>query len=419
MPRTKSEPDEIEMIASAYLAGENYKQTLIATTLGISQAAVSRHLARARLNYFREEVRFLSEKVAPEIMQRVLQRVSRNDLAEKLDRFAKLHGRRAPVLRVFTCPTSSPAGSAIKDELSGLPVSAERNPVRWKRMAELSRFAAPYIRDLILRSKVCGVTWGGMLSQIAIALQGLSIAPPWKEDGAAIEIVPLSGEPLGDAPTTFSSSSVAEAMGLVVNGPQYHGHSLAMVPAFVPDKFSKAQTAGVWKLIGLVPAYAHIFGKSRRHRDEHCFAFHLDMVLTSVGPSTSPLGFGRGRLFQTGNLKKEDLQKLVIGDMGGVCFERSGLTAAQRDRLAGVAGRWTGWSRGDLDRCADRAAASDPFNGPPGIVVVSVGRERAQFLLDAVALGRVNHLIIDDELQQEMEKLLAERLPAEPSAPDR
>ncbi len=418
MPRSRGTPDDVEMIAAAYLAGQNRRQIEIAAMLGISQAAVSRYLSRARHQYLREEVRFLGDTVPPETMQRVLQRVSRNKLSERLERFANRMGRRAPLLRVFTCATHSLSEAAAKEESAA--GASERNSVRWKRMAELSRQAAPYIRDLILRSRNCGVTWGGMLSQMAVALQELSIAPPWREDQGRIEIIPLSGEPLGDQPTTYSSSSIAHSIGLAANGADYNAPSLAMVPAFIPDNFEEAQRSGVWRLIRLVPAYAQIFGKvHRRQPGEQPLIDNLDMVLTSVGPATRPLGFGRGRLFATGNLKMDDMQKLVIGDMGGVCFERPGLTEAQRGKLDGVAERWTGWRREHLDRCASRANGNDPFHGPPGIVIASVGRERAEFLLSAVAAGCVNHLIVDDELCAEMEKLLLARETEAQNRPDK
>jgi DNA-binding transcriptional regulator LsrR (DeoR family) len=388
MPRIKSGLDELDMVTAAYLAGEGWKQTEIAKTLRTNQAAVSRLLVLARKRYLREEVRFLQETVSPETMQKVMQRVSRNKLSEKLKDLAVRAGHRGPVLRVFHCDA---------------PVSE-----RWQRMGELSRQAAPYIRDLILRSKVCGVTWGGMLSQVVSAVQDLSMAPPWKED--KIEIIPLGGEPLGDGPTTYSSSSLAHELGAAVNGPEYYARSLAMVPAFIPDDFEEDEIRGVWRLIGLVPAYKQIFGTRKLgERDQQAMANDLDMVLTSVGPAHRLFGFGRGRLIATGNLKLEDLQKLAIGDMGGVCFERAGLTKRQRVKLEGVAARWTGWSRRDLDRCVARANAVDPFQGPPGIAVISIGKDRAEFLLEAVALGRVNHLLIDDELQVEMERLLATR----------
>jgi len=377
------------MITAAYLAGENWKQKEIAEALLMSQAAVSRLLAHARKEYLREEVRFLREKVSPEMMRNVMQRASRNTLSGKLNQLAARAGYRGPVLRVFRCTESASD--------------------RWKRMGELSRHAAPYIRDLILRSNVCGITWGGMLSQVVTAIQGLSMVRPWKE--VDIEIIPLSGEPLGDDPTTYSSSSLAHDLGAAVNGPTYYARSLAMVPAFIPDDFEKNQISGVWRLIGLVRAYAEIFGTRKRgEREEKAMVNNLDMVLTSVGPADHPLGFGRGRLFATGNLKLEELQNLVIGDMGGVCFERPRLTKGQRLKLEGVAGRWTGWSRRDLDGCSARAAACDPHQGPPGIAVISMGEDRAEFLLEAVALGTINHLIIDDALQAEMERLLDARL---------
>jgi DNA-binding transcriptional regulator LsrR (DeoR family) len=56
--------------------------------------------------------------------------------------------------------------------------------------------------------------------------------------------------------------------------------------------------------------------------------------------------------------------------------------------------------------CAARARRyADLLAAPPGVVIISGGRERAQFIYEIVKRGLVNHLIIDDELEKEMEAI--------------
>lgn len=386
MPRSDHSDTSLNLLTAAFLVGDGMKQIDIARVLGVSQAAVSRLIRQARGNYLKEEVRFLREKVPPDTIKQILHRTSRHSLALRLDALAQSSaGVRGPVLRCFPC--SAPPGRGME------------------RMTELARLAAPWIREMVLRSNSFGVTWGGMLSRVVAAQRALSIAPPWKQP--PVEVIPLSGEPLGDSPTTFSSSSIAHELGIIVNGDSYNARSLAMVPAFVPDGFTREQTAGVWRLIGLVKSHAGIFGPHNSSRSPAPpLAARLDMILTSVGSAQRPLGHGKGRLFETGNLKIRELRRLVVGDMGGVLFPRAHLTREQQAKLDAVAARWTGLTIEHLKACSRRAHDQpDPFGGPPGVVVICAGAERAPFLIEAVKQGVINHLIVDDELQEELDRL--------------
>ena len=119
-----------------------------------------------------------------------------------------------------------------------------------------------------------------------------------------------------------------------------------------------------------------------------------------------------GKLFESSDLKIDELAKLVVGDMGGVLFPRDRLTPKQKQKLETVAARWTGVTVDHLKRCSRRAHDQPhSFNGPPGVVVICVGKARAPFLLEAVKQGIVNHLIIDDELQEELDKISREQYP--------
>jgi DNA-binding transcriptional regulator LsrR (DeoR family) len=390
MPRAKDRDSEFDELTAAYMAAQGEKQIAIAHTLDLSQAAVSRLLEKARHKYLHQELRFIDKDLSAETMERIRRRASRRPSNDALNRILQFGRARGPSLWVFPCeaPPDKP------DE----------------RMEELSRHAARHIRDLIQRSKCFGVTWGGMVSSVARALRDLSLPAPWSERGN-IDVIPLSGEPLGNDPTTYSSSSIAHVLGQVINGEKYYARSLAMVPAFVPEGFEPKEVAGVWRLIGLVKSHAEIFGPhGARAGAGDSEADRVDMILTSVGPAERPLGFGRGTL--VGKTSIRDLPQLVVGDMGGVCFPKRALTPSQKASLETVAERWTGLSRRHIEQCARRAfGEKSASTGPPGVVVVSVGRKRAPFLLEAIRLGLINHLIVDDELQDGLEQAVKARYP--------
>src|SRR5262249_41641579 len=122
----------------------------------------------------------------------------------------------------------------------------------------------------------------------------------------------------------------------IVNGEQYNAPSLSMVPAFIPEGFGKQETFGVWRLIELVKSYDLIFSKSVSKKSDAPMADRLEMILTSVSPADRPLGFGKGRLFETGSVTIEELQELVMGDMGGVCFPRPNLGRQATQKLESV-----------------------------------------------------------------------------------
>src|SRR5208283_2687727 len=132
---------EVEMLAVAHLTGEGKRPREIATTFEINPVSVSRHLRRARKEYLREHVCFLHDKVPRQVMDEVRQRVTNKALQDQINQLAKRYGNDREIsVRVFAC------GPSTDDR---------------ERMAELGKIAAPVIRNLLLRSKSCGVTWGG------------------------------------------------------------------------------------------------------------------------------------------------------------------------------------------------------------------------------------------------------------------
>lgn len=381
---------EIDKLAAAFLAGEGKRQSAIAAILGLSQAVVSRMLKEAKDTYYREQIQFIRESVNHDEHMQILERIGRNDLAERLSGLSQRHAnRRGPLVRVF---------------------SGDKGANEREKTAHFARQAAPYVKGLFDRASSCGVTWGGMLFNMVAALRALAVPPPWAD--RVLEIVPLSGEPLGDDPTSFSSSILSHDLGKLANGENYNARSLGMVPAFIPERdqrgsrFKAPEEEVIWRFIGLVRSYDEIFGTPGKEISERRpVAESLDMILTSVGPADRPLGFINGRLLETGKVTTEELMELIFGDIGGVCIPRPGLSARQRARLESVTNRWTGLKCDHLEACATRAAEGDPLSGKPGVVVISRGADRAQCVYEAVKRGLINQLVIDEELAQDLDQI--------------
>jgi len=386
-------PDaELKMLAAAFLAGRGHAQKEIAEILDLSQATVSRMLEQARREEFlRSEIRFAEEKLDLSTLQRVRQVTQRRELDEQLTRLAtRLALPGKPELLVFS------SGDQTQENID-------------KRLLTFSRHAAPYIKELIACSHFCGVTWGSTVWNLVGGLRNLYARPPWAN--REITFVPLSGEPLGSLPTSHSSSSLANELAKCVNGEAHTALSISMVPAFIPQGFTKAQLEGVWKLIRLVDAYDQIFAAARKETKP--LVQRCDMILTSIGPAAKPLGYGGGgKLFETGNLKIEVLRKIVLGDMGGVCFPRPDLTKPEREIVRNINERWTGVKQEHLMSCAQRAFASKLESPIPGIVVAAIGAEKADFIFEAIMMGVINHLIIDETLEKRLIQLVSKALTA-------
>jgi hypothetical protein len=103
---------------------------------------------------------------------------------------------------------------------------------------------------------------------------------------------------------------------------------------------------------------------------------------------------------------------MVVGDIGGVCLPKSNLTQNQADQFAAMERRWTGVTRKHLEKCAKRAANATTGGkaAPPGVIVVAIGRNKAGCIFEAIKAGLVNHLIVDQDVEAELSKLVADAL---------
>ena len=105
-------------------------------------------------------------------------------------------------------------------------------------------------------------------------------------------------------------------------------------------------------------------------------------------------------------LNIRELQKLVLGDISGVFIPRPDLSASQRVKLKNLSKRWTGIKLEHLKNCSLSSFSSDPLKGKPGIVVVAIAKNKARFIYEGAKLNLINRLVIDDDLEEELERLV-------------
>jgi DNA-binding transcriptional regulator LsrR (DeoR family) len=382
------------------MAARGVQQREIAVRFNVTQTTVSRRVTLA-LN--RGELR-RSTEVDRSFFDDATWREAERESAvpppvqERLTKLATGRGAQHPV-RVRVYPVEE-AGGGVGD-IEG--------PTR-----QLGHAVARDVLEMLVGgTRICGLSWGHTIGRV---VDGIASLKPRPLGGGALTVVPLCGDPLArDADPSYSSSVLVQRLGDTLGLNVRTNLSLAMLPAFLPGDFAAREVDVVWKLIGKMQAYQTVFGgRETRSADtvatsrtaDH-YAARLDMVLTGISAAGSPLGGGRGPLFESGGLKEATFLNLVLADIGGVLIPRGPLRAGQKSTLSQVKARWTGLSEEELRGCAERAARAAGSHPPPGVVVVALGRNKAQPLLEAVERRWVNQLLVDPELAEE----LARRLP--------
>jgi len=380
--------DELEIQAAAYLSSHNHTQKEIADFLSLSQPVVSRVVKRAREEGYLKETgpEFVRTNISEQRMLEIQARIAPRKLANELNEFAiKNDLPFIPAVRVFPTPYLSSSKETFT-----------------LRTEDFGRVAAGYAAELLLRSRGCvGVSWGTTVANLATGISANCRVAARKPN--PIMFVPLCGEPLGLTGTHFSASTLAAKLDGVLNGGTTHSHSLAAVPALIPKTFSTNEISIIRKLIGHVEAYKKIFaGASRRNIHEEPLIDKLDTILASVGAAETTLGWGHDELGRTAGFNRSDLKELIIGDISGVLIPKPKLRDADKKKLIRIEERWTGIREDHIRNCALRAKRDKTT----GVIVSTIGRNKAAIVLECVKRGLINHLLIDQDLADELVRLL-------------
>lgn len=373
----------LQVAAAGYLKYCGKKQVEIARILGVTDPQVSKLVRQAR------GARFLVD--AP--------RFQRLDLtADEVRALEDLATADTDVRSRFQS-----LAMAAGVEVFSTHIAAGLGPHRKTAPAQyLERFGAgiaDHVGNLIRSAGSCGVSWGGTVQAVVGSLRVRS-AREGSRGRRATRFIPVVGEPLGGVPTSESSSTLAQALTEIFGrsgGPP--ALSLGAVPALVPTEFSATEVQAVDKLIGFVRAYKLIFGKGSP------LIGRLDAILTSVGPSDQPLGMAGARYLKSAGFESVRLRGLAFGDISGVLLRKTGTSPADLALLAELDRAWKGIKEEHIRKCA-RAATK---RNRPGVIVVAAGRKKAATVVAAVERGLVNHLVIDEGLAEEADRVFRAR----------
>jgi DNA-binding transcriptional regulator LsrR (DeoR family) len=391
MPRSRPNRKDFNAQRAAYLFAEHgLAQGEIGRMLGgLSQSVVSRLLKHAEeRKWLERRYRFIPEGLPAERLEYLRRLVEPNQLIDRLSAVESRTGVRVRDVHVVDSGSTGTSAKAIA-----------------QRQSRFGRAGARTVADLLLRSDVFGVTWGRTISHVVDALREIA---PVRATGRAIRFVPVCGEPQHEKSNPDTSSHLAERLHVLLRA-SIPGRpaSLTGVPALIPRRFRGSDARGIRKFVEAAASYREIFG------DRAPLIGQVDSLLTSAGPAERPMGFVNEELRSAGSvsprpLTKEQLAKLVVGDIGGVLLPRRDLDAAARREVAALNNMWTGVKREHLERIATQAARTNR----PGVIVASFGGvDRAEIVAEAVRCGLVNELIIDRQLADALTKVLAAPAP--------
>lgn len=366
---------------AAYLrAQHNYSQEEIGRILGgVSQSHVSRLLAHAaEAGWLVTEMRFDDSSISPEVMRELRELLEPRKLVAILDGIRAKTGRVVPNVRAFDSGSDSPAAGAFEI-----------------RLRRFGRRAAGRLEELLRSSSTVAVTWGRTVSSL---IDGLAAQNRTFNFERSPLFVPVTAELVTLAAPDYSSSLLVARLDALVNGDRGEQLRMVGVPAFIPRRYNAAKTRAIREYILDTASYRRIFAGVAP------LVTMIDMVITSAGSATRPLGGAMDEILSVAEISAAELTRLIIGDIGGVLIPRPGLSSEDDDLVEEINAMWTGITKQHMSRLALRAGMR---SGASGVVLVAIGRQRAEVVAGLIELEMVNELIIDWDLAEALEALLS------------
>jgi DNA-binding transcriptional regulator LsrR (DeoR family) len=375
---------EQRIIEAAYLYGhQRLQQADIAKHFRCSQSQVSRMLKQASAKgWLKTEIRFVEDGIPIEIREKLHRLLEPEDLLKGLEKVAKDNKVGVPRLRVFD------SGSEATDREDYT-----------LRLEKFSRVAARRIEDILRHATTIGITWGETLHYL---INGLASVSPFPRQGFSSKVIaPLCGEVRSVGyPIDYSSTTLANHLQQVMNiDRDAEQLSLTGVPAFISRWFPESKKDVLKEYVQETASYRRIF------EGDDALAGRLDVILTSIGSAESSFASkSNAEILKAGKIEVEDLERVLIGDLGGVLIPKPELESEDRDLVKELNEMWTGIKLQDLKRIAKVASTSDGG----GIVVVAIGKQKAAVLYETIRLGLVNEALIDQDLANKLRRIMAD-----------
>ncbi|HOC56184.1 MAG TPA: hypothetical protein PKI20_11230 [Verrucomicrobiota bacterium] len=299
---------------------------------------------------------------------------------------------------------------------------------------EFIHAAAVHVCHLLRKAQLLGLMWG---RTVHLLVENIRACGEHLDHDAFRDIVcvPLCRDPthlMNERRLEFSASWLAGELERALRRPAAYRPAnpcLIGVPAYLSRAVregAKEDGGSLFKHLHAIPGYQVILGRDPARPQR--LADKVDSVIMGAGiigpeyaqwsperpdfPATGDLI--AERLLQEEDVRKEDLARLIFGDVGGVLLERPDLGAKDHATVESLNAGWTGLKESDLQRIA--AAASDKG---AGIVLVASSAAKAEVLLAAIQRGLVNRIIVDMSLKErlvELARAAASKAGAKPAA---
>lgn len=292
--------------------------------------------------------------------------------------------------------------------------------------SEFIHGAALHVCHLLERAKRLGLMWGRtvhlLVENIKACGENLD-----RDALGGIECVPLCGDPihlLNQRKLEYSASWLAVELERALRRPSAYRAAnpcLIGVPAYLSSAVregARADGGGLASFLHEIPGYEAIFGRNPGQRLR--LADEVDTVIMGagiIGPECELWSPARPDVASTGDfiaerllqekIRKDDLARLVFGDVGGVLLEKPSLSPAERKTVDLLNDGWTGMREADLRRIAQAAGR----NGSGGVILVASSAAKAEVLLAAILRGLVNQIVVDEPLKARLVELAAKLQP--------
>jgi hypothetical protein len=374
--------DQRAQCAAYMRAIHNMSQTEIGHVLGgLSQPQVSRLLAHAENeNYLVIEQRFASDLFSDDWIRQIDEMLAPSGMTTDLNKYCQRAGIHAPRIRVFESGPGNTEGALAQ------------------RRARFGRTAAGRLIELIEKSSNVGVAWGRTIKAIT---DGIATSRQPLNKNRHITFAPVCAELVSLAQHGHSSSRLADTLDGIFNKAPGQGPQLTGFPAYIPRHYDMEMRASIWRFISDTPGHLRVFSGTE------ALIHRMDMLISSVGSSNTPVLGSFEELVLAGGLKANDLRQLVIGDLGGILIAKSGLSKAKQALIDDLNELWTGIKTEHVLAIAERAVADHSLSG---VVVVALQTERGDTAFELICRSLVNELILDHAAAAQLQRRLTEGL---------
>ena len=367
---------EFEGQKAAYLYGaQGMPQKKIKDKLHRTAGHISKLLAEGKKKGWWQIRCLIPEETRREIEREIF---CGDKVSEKLQQDASLGVDKVSEIRIFD------SGSKATDE-KGYEVRLDR----------FGRLMAEPLWKLLGEGKIVAVSWGKTIAKSIPEFRRVFQKPPREKD--PIQFIPVCGDLLEYSEVKFTSSSLVAELHEVFNGKSGEvislGGLVARIPCKQPERdivrnFFREHISGCRRVFEGERA-------KRGKRGREALIKQVDTILTSCG-TASPDSNDLVLVETTMAIRKtrEELNALTIGNIGGFFLPRPGLKKSESKVVKEINDQWTGIRKEHFELCANR--------GSPGVVLLAIGKAKAEIVCECVRLGLVNHLIIDHDLAEEL-----------------